>query len=397
MITTPLWWLFLLTGPVIYWLLPPRLRPGALAAGSLALLATYAPIGIAIMSVVGILVYAAYRPAAASGGLLSRAGRSRLLVWGVFLYFALGKGLPQLLDALTGGQSAFALTVPLGLSYFSFRLLHYSLEMRRGGLPAHRFDDFVSWLMFAPIFAAGPIERFEHFLAHRETRFHCHMAGEGLLRIGEGLVKKFVLAAAVMALINRYHPLGVTGLVEQLDQASPLHVWGFLGLMLLYVYLDFSAYSDIAIGSGRMFGLKIMENFNFPFLSTSLNTFWQRWHMTLAAFVRHYVYLPVIGLTRNPYLAGIATFAAMGLWHEFWPWHWLLWGLWHGLGLSVLLWWSRWRMKRKIRLADMIALRLTGWAGTMAWVILGGAFTSGYGKLPLSDSFRIIAAAFGIS
>lgn len=397
MITTPLWWLFLLLGPVAYWLMPVRMRAGALAISSLALLASYAPIGVAIMVAIGVLVFTAYRATPDETGLLAQLGRSRLLVWGLFLYFFMGKGLPQLAAALAGDQSAFSLSVPLGLSYFSFRLLHYALEMRRGGLPAHRFDDFAAWLMFAPIFAAGPIERFEHFLAHRETRFSPQMTGEGVLRIGEGLVKKFVLAAAVMALINRYYPMGVIGLVEQLDRASPIDVWRFLALMLLYTYLDFSAYSDIAIGSGRLFGLKIMENFNFPLLATSLNAFWQRWHMTLAAFVRHYVYLPVIGLTRNPYLAGIATFAAMGLWHEFWPWHWLLWGLWHGLGMAALLWWARWRMKARVRLPDTMALRLSGWAGTMAWVMLGGAFTAGYGKLPIGDSFRILAAAFGLS
>jgi alginate O-acetyltransferase complex protein AlgI len=119
--------------------------------------------------------------------------------------------------------------------------------------------------------------------------------------------------------------------------------------------------------------------------------------MTLVSFVRHYVYLPMIGLTRNPYLAGIATFAVMGLWHEIWPAHWLFWGIWHGMGLAVLLWWSRFRMKRKIKLPDNIVLRVAGWVGTMAYVVLGGAFTAGYGRMPVIDSFRLIFAAFGIT
>lgn len=398
MITTSVWWLFLALGPVIYWLLPERLRAGALAAASIGLMAHYAPVGVAVMVAVALLVFAAYRRAqgAEAEGPLARLGRSRLLVWAVFLYFALGKGLPQLLEALAGRESVFAITVPLGLSYFSFKLLHYSLEMRRKAFPAHGLDDFACWMFLAPIFTAGPIERFEHFLANRATRFDPALAGEGLLRIGEGLIKKFVVAVIVLDLLEKTHRGGVVGLVGDLDTASPLTVWRFLALSVLYIYLDFAAYSDIAIGSARLFGLRIMENFNFPLLATSLNTFWQRWHMTLAGFVRHYVYLPVIGLTRNPYLAGIVTFSAMGLWHQFWPVHWLLWGTWHGLGLAGLLYWSQFRMKQKIKLRDTLAMRLAGWAGTMAWVSLGAAFTAGYHKLPAIDSFRLIGAAFGI-
>lgn len=398
MITASIWWLFLLVAPVAYWLLPERLRAGALALASIALIGWFAPIGVAVMIGVTALVFAAYRGAERdeAPGLLARLGRSRVLVWAVFLYFVLGKGLPQLLSALAGQQSAFSLTVPLGLSYFSFKVLHYSLEMRRRAFPPHRLDDFACWMFLAPIFTAGPIERFEHFLSQRATRFDARLVGEGLLRIGEGLVKKFVLAAIVLDQLEKVNRDGVVGLVGSLDTASPLTIWAFLSLSLLYIYLDFAAYSDIAIGSARLFGLRIMENFNFPLLATSLNAFWQRWHMTLAGFVRHYVYLPVIGLTRNPYLAGIVTFSAMGLWHQFWPAQWLLWGTWHGLGLAGLLYWSQFRMKRKIRLGDTVALRAAGWAGTMAWVSLGAAFTVTYGKLPVTDSFRLIGAAFGL-
>jgi alginate O-acetyltransferase complex protein AlgI len=172
-------------------------------------------------------------------------------------------------------------------------------------------------------------------------------------------------------------------------------IWAFLALTLLYVYLDFSAYTDIAIGSSRLFGLRIMENFNLPFLATSLQGFWQRWHMTLANWCRTYIYMPMIGLTRNPYAAVIATFVVMGLWHAASP-HWVAWGLWHGLGMAGILVWQRFATRRKIRFFKTRAGAVTGWAMTMAYVTLGGAFTLLHGREPVFQSVRLIAAAFGV-
>ena len=189
---------------------------------------------------------------------------------------------------------------------------------------------------------------------------------------------------------------GLLRMSTHLEDFNPLVVWAALLLTLAYVYLDFSAYTDIAIGSARLFGLKIMENFNLPFLATSLQNFWQRWHMTLANWCRTYIYMPMIGLTRNPYWAVIATFVVMGLWHSAGP-HWVAWGLWHGLGLAFLLQWSRFTAKRKIKIMKSPGGKVAGWAMTMCYVALGGAFTAMHQQASISVSLAIIASAFGLT
>jgi alginate O-acetyltransferase complex protein AlgI len=400
MIQTGIWWLFLGLGPLVYWLLPPGWRMRALAVASLALLAVFARGDLVVMLALGLVVFAAFRLpetviAALPPGLLTLM-RSPWPIWAVFLYFLWSKYLPALMQIFSGGGAGEVL-IPLGVSYFSFKLMHYAIEARRGNFPAHGLEDFAAWLFLAPIFTAGPIERFEHFLRERRiVQFESRFLSEGILRIAQGLVKKFVLGWLVLELIDHLTgKVGVVGLATADTASSPLMIWAVLLLTLAYVYLDFAGYSDIAIGSSRLFGLTIMENFNLPFLATNLQNFWQRWHMTLANWCRTYIYMSMIGLTRNPYVAVIATFATMGLWHSASP-HWLAWGLWHGLGLAWLMYWGQLVRKRKFTFFKTRPGAVVGWALTISYVALGGSFTVLYGKAPIGDAFRLIGMAFGL-
>lgn len=401
MIQAGIWWLFLLAGPAVYWLLPAAWRMTALALASLALLAVFAGADLLPMLVLAAAVFALTRlPAERLATLpapLRHAIASPLLVWAVLLYFLWSKYLPALMDALPGGDAA-ALMVPLGVSYFSFKLMHYAIEARRGNFPAHGAADFAAWLFLAPIFTAGPIERFEHFLRERKVqRFEMRFVREGVLRIAQGMVKKFVLGALVLECLDRVTGhAGLVGLATAGTAADPAVVWAALILTLAYVYLDFAGYSDIAIGSARLFGLMIMENFNLPLLATNLQAFWQRWHMTLAGWCRAYVYMPMIGLTRNPYAAILATFTAMGLWHSASP-HWLAWGLWHGLGLVWLAWWARFASRRKIGIFRTGPGAAVGWAMTLGYVALGGSFTALHDRAPFAAALRLIGMAFGLA
>ena len=400
MIQTSIWWGFLTLGPLVYWLLPQRWRTWALAAASLGLLAVFAFYDVLVMLALGLIIFVAFRvPTRLTANLpksVTSALRSPWPIWSVFLYFLWSKYLPALMHIFSGGGVGPVL-VPLGVSYFSFKLLHYAIEQRRGNFPAHGLEDFVTWLFLAPIFTAGPIERFEHFLGKREiTGFETRFLTEGMLRIAQGLVKKFVLGRIVLELTeNLTGKTGVAGLAMADTASSPAMVWSVLFLTLVYVYLDFSGYSDIAIGSSRLFGLKIMENFDMPLLATNLQNFWQRWHMTLANWCRTYIYMSMIGLTRNPYTAVIATFATMGLWHAADP-HWLVWGIWHGLGLAWMMYWGQLVRKRKIAFFKTQAGSVVGWVLTISYVALGGSFTVLYDKAPITDSFRLIGMAFGL-
>lgn len=397
MVQDPLWWGFIILLPPLYWLCPLAWRTWLLALTSTALLSVYAGPDLLVMLGLGALVYVGFhRDPKTTPGWALRAARSSWPFWSVMAYFIWAKYLPSI-ARLMGGQGSFAdFAVPLGISYFSFKLLHYVIEMRRGNLAEHRFDDFASWLFLAPIFTAGPIERFDHYLHERRiAAFEPRFITEGALRIIIGLVKKFYLGALVLVAIKMVAGDGLIGMVRHLEDFGPLTIWAVLLLTLLAVYLDFSAYSDIAIGTSRLFGLRIMENFNFPFLATSLQQFWQRWHMTLAHWCRSYIYMGMIGLTRNPYWAVIATFVTMGVWHSAGP-HWIAWGVWHGFGMAGLLHWSRFAARRKIRFFKTRTGKITGWAMTMAYVSLGGALTALHGHASLFQSFRIILAAFGI-
>ena len=400
MIETPVWWLYLALGPLVYWLLPLRLRMPALAVASAALMAWFLKSDMIPMVAVAAAVFAAARiPKARLERLpwpLAALARRPWAFWLVMLYFLWAKYLPALMQALAG-DGVGPVLIPLGVSYFSFKLLHFAIEARRGNFPVHTVSDFAAWLFLAPIFTAGPIERFDHFLKERQiARFRWEFVIDGVMRIAQGLVKKFVLGWLVLELLDRvtFHQ-GLVGLATATDAPPVAMVWAALLLTLAYVYFDFAGYSDIAIGSARLFGLTIMENFNMPLVATNLQMFWQRWHMTLANFCRTYIYMAMIGLTRNPYVAVVATFATMGAWHSAGP-QWVSWGLWHGVGLMWLLYWGQLQRKHKITLFKSSYGAILGWILTIGYVALGGSFSALYGKADYFYSVRLIGMALGL-
>jgi alginate O-acetyltransferase complex protein AlgI len=395
MVTQASWWLFILIGPLIYWRLPAGRRAAALAVASFLFLSAYAPLALAAVGLLSLLTWAVLERRDAAGW-AARLARSPAPILAVLAYLAWVKYAPAFASAMGARASLFVPFAPLGASYFAFKLIHYVIERRRGNLPAHTLSDFLSYVFLMPIFTAGPIERFEHFIDKRERDFRLEQVVEGGLRIAVGIIKKFLIGALVAYAIKSVTGGDVTVMLRRLGSIGPQQVWAFLLLSLIAIYLDFSAYTDIAIGSSRLFGLRIMENFQMPFIATDLRKYWLRWHMTLASWCRTYVYMPMIGLTRNPYLAVIAAFAVMGLWHAGWPPQWILWGLWHGVGSVAVLAWSRFALKRKLRLFHGPAGAVAGWAMTMGYVALGGAFTSLYGRAPVIDSFRLIGRAFAL-
>ncbi|WP_050526593.1 MBOAT family O-acyltransferase [Pseudorhodobacter aquimaris] len=397
MIQYEIWWLYLIAAPTIYWLIPAAYRAWFLSAISLVLLAYFAKLDLVLMCGLALVVFY-------GRGLdekrwpewAVRAGKSTALAWLVFIYFIVSKYIPTIAKMVAGQASFIDFAVPLGVSYFSFKLLHYAIENRRGNLPAHGLDDFISWLFLAPIFTAGPIERFDHFLHNREVvTFKFKFIREGVERIAVGLVKKYMLGMLVLEAMQQMGSPSIFAMARHLDDFSVLQIWGLLFLSFLYLYLDFSAYSDIAIGSSRLFGLRIMENFNLPFLATSLPDFWQRWHMTLAQWVRTYIYMSIIGLTRNPYWAVIISFTMMGLWHAASP-HWAAWGMWHGVGLAIFVMWHRYATRHKVRFFKTRIGGISARILTLSYVSLGGAFTGLYQHGSIWDSFRIMLHAFGI-
>lgn len=370
MLSDPLFLSILVVGPFLYWnLIPAERRSWFLAFVSIGYLALKAP-GATAAVVFWTLAFfwavprarQASRPLRAVGGLIG-------LLLG---YLVLFKHLPVIFDALASTELEAKVILPLGASYYVFKLVHYAVEVTRGSIEEHDAYDALAWTTLFPAFLAGPIERFDHFLANRHAQPSAAMFASGITRIVHGLIKKLVIADVFL--------LGLAGSVPEmlatLNQRSTPEVWWFLFLMYLWAYLDFSAYSDIAIGSARLFGIELMENFDWPVLAENIGQFWKRWHMTLAGWCQSYVYLPFVGLTRNPYAATYATFLVMGIWHGA-AFNWLFWGLFHGTGVSIHLRWNRYKRKKKWH--KWMNKGWWAWAGvlpTTLFVTAAAAFTT---------------------
>jgi alginate O-acetyltransferase complex protein AlgI len=226
----------------------------------------------------------------------------------------------------------------LGYSYLAFRLMHTLLDRRSGRLPALTLSEFAGYVLFFPAFTAGPIDRAERFV--RELRSPLPMPGDAWVQAGGrilvGLFKKFVIADT----------LAVISISEGL--APHVRTWGWLWLFLyayaFRLFLDFSGYTDVAIGMGRLMGVQLPENFTAPYLKPNLTLFWNSWHITLTQWFRSYFFNPVVRLLRTStrwlpawvviLAAQIGTMVLIGLWHGV-AWSFATWGLWHGAGLFI--------------------------------------------------------------
>jgi alginate O-acetyltransferase complex protein AlgI len=316
-----------------------------------------------------------------------------LMILSILAYLAFFKYVPPIIHAIHGDWSFARVAIPLGISYYTFKLIHYAVEVARGNIKDRSLGAFFCYILFFPIFTAGPIERYDHFLVNRAARLQADDILAGLMRITYGLVKKFAIMELMLAPLYGSNPNGAA-LVEHLERLSPVQIWGFAFLTYLWAYLDFSAYSDLAIGSSRLFGIRIMENFAWPILAPNLGTFWKRWHMTLTGWCQSYVYMPIIGLTRNPYAAVYATFVTIGLWHTGSP-HWLAWGVYHATGMVVYTAWARLKRRRNYKLPERGLAGLWGLPVTAAFVAASYLITSLNGQSAW-DTMRVLAKLFFI-
>ena len=264
---------------------------------------------------------------------------------GVFKYgtFALTN-----LHNLTGFPSIIPqILLPIGISFYTFQLLSYVVDVYRGEVPAQR--SFFRLLLYVSLFhqcIAGPIVRYsqisEELLLRRATS---EDVSEGITRFTVGLGKKVLLANTCALIADTYLPAdGLTATAADVAAAAstiatqPVSLlWlGALAYML-QIYLDFSAYSDMAIGMGRMIGFHYRENFDYPYTSRSITEFWRRWHMSLGTFFRDYVYIPLGGSRRGMLRTVrnlLVVWALTGLWHGA-SWNFVLWGLYYFVFLMI--------------------------------------------------------------
>lgn len=233
----------------------------------------------------------------------------------------------------------------LGFSYVSFRLLHTIRDSQAGRLPELTLGEYVNYVIFFPSFTAGPIDRAERFV--KELRQPLVLTNDDWLDAGTrlvfGLFKKFVLAdlLAVISIndvvVPRIHGAG--------------WMWLFLYAYAFRIYFDFSGYTDMAIGMGRLMGIRLPENFDSPYLKQNIALFWNAWHMSLTQWFRSYVFNPLTRSLRSSprplptwtaiLITQVVTMVLIGLWHGITT-SFALWGLWHALGLFAHNRWSLW-------------------------------------------------------
>ncbi len=246
--------------------------------------------------------------------------------------------LVSLLGALGIGVDwpTLHLLLPVGISFYTFQAVSYSIDVYRGEVKATRdVVAFAVYIAFFPQLVAGPIERASNLLPQflRKKQFDYATAVLGMRQILWGVAKKVLVADFVGGYVDRllYNPYGY---------AAPSMVWAGI-LFAVQIYADFSGYSDIAIGSARLLNIKLQPNFRYPFFSRGMRELWQRWHVSLMTWFRHYVYFPLGGSRRGRWRTALnvmVVFALSGLWHGA-DWTFVLWGTVNGLLLlpSVFL------------------------------------------------------------
>lgn len=331
--------LFLPAVLLFYFICPRRLRNGVLLFFSLLFYSWGEPVYVLIMLFSTVFDYV-------NGLLIERfrqKGRPDGAKWvlvgsvainlGILAFFKYGNFFIDNLNALTGlGLQPLPVSLPIGISFYTFQTMSYTIDVYRGDSRAQKnIVDFGAFVSMFPQLVAGPIVRYkdieEQLRSRRESlEGFCY----GIRRFVCGLFKKLVFANSLGLLWEQISAAGSAAVAA--DAA-----WIGAVAFSLQIYFDFSGYSDMAIGLGRMFGFSFMENFEHPYLSQSVTEFWRRWHISLGTWFREYVYIPLGGSRRGRAITVrnlLIVWGLTGFWHGA-SWNFLLWGLYFGLLLTM--------------------------------------------------------------
>lgn len=362
--------------------LPAAARRALLLLANGAFLYTFHPAAPLVFAATSVLGFGAAKVAARGVG----GPRLALCALPLLVPLFLPK-LDWLLAPLSGGDDAAGAVgnavgaraaIFIGASYFTLRALAFVLDARRHGRLHLGFFDFLVYNSFFPTIIAGPIERADHFQRSfdRLGRPRGEDVREGARRIFIGLLKKAVLGGIAWKWAAPFRMFADDPSLASSSGAA----WIGLYAWLLYTYFDFAGYSDLAIGTARLMGIRLAENFDNPFLRPSIAEFWRGWHLSLSFWIRDYLFLPMCGKSRSPirpHLAALGSMTLCGLWHD--PsLGWGLWGLFHGAGLSIHQAWTN-RLRRnfrlKRRLQKSITFRIVGIVLTFHFVALSWVLT----------------------
>ena len=286
--------------------------------------------------------------------------------------------------------------LPIGISFFTFEKLTYTIDVYRGvNKPLRSFWDFLLYIMLFPKMIAGPIVRFHEIAGQLTDRRAFDTTDEklaGLFRFMVGLGKKVLIANVLGQQADRVFGLPPASL-------SPLLAWVGALAYTFQIYFDFSGYSDMAVGLGRMMGFQFPENFNSPYVARSITEFWQRWHITLGRWMRDYLYIPLGGNRVRPsrlYVNLWTVFILSGFWHGA-AWNFIAWGAYHGLFLILdrLFLLRLYQRLGALSIVPTFAITVVGWVLFRAET-LGGALAYGQRLLGLGASPAAASPDWGL-
>lgn len=333
---------------LLYFLTPKKLKNAVLLLSSLVFYAWGEPIYVLLMIfsvvsgyILGLLIEK-FRE--------KRLGKVFLIVsvvisLGLLGYFKYADFFIANFNAVFGlSVPLLRIALPIGISFYTFQLLSYTIDVYRGTVAAQRnFITLAAYIALFPQLIAGPIVRYADVAAQLTSRTHSFdKIALGIRRFVLGLAKKILIANALGELCDIFRASG---------DKSVLFYWLYAVAFTLHIYFDFSGYSDMAIGLGKIFGFDFMENFRFPYISASITEFWRRWHISLGSWFRDYVYIPLGGnrvgkakWLRNIFIVWLLT----GFWHGA-AWNFIVWGLLFAVLLVVeKLWLQRPLQKTKV-------------------------------------------------
>ena len=315
-----------------FYLMPKAGRNGVLLLFSLLFYAWGEPRYLVVMLAATVLGYgfglAMERFPKAKKGLLIASVASSL---SFLLCFKYADFFLENLGALTGRPIALLkLSLPVGISFYTFQILSYTIDVYRGQAAAQKnLIDLACYVTFFPQLIAGPIVRYTDIARQLRCRdYSLAQFREGTRRFLIGLGKKVLLANLLGEICAAW---------RQTTDASVLFAWLYAVSFTLHIYFDFSGYSDMAIGLGRLFGFRFPENFQYPYISRSITEFWRRWHISLGTWFRDYVYIPLGGNRKGKprqFLNIFIVWMLTGFWHGA-AWNFLFWGLWFAVLLII--------------------------------------------------------------
>lgn len=267
---------------------------------------------------------------------------SNLSILGVYKYLGFFTETLNLIFNVT--IPVVKLSMPIGISFFTFQTMSYVIDVYRGDADVQKsFFRLLLYVSFFPQLVAGPIVRYKDIeMQLYDRQVSLEKLNDGMFRFSVGLVKKVLIAdccdTAITALLS-------------LSDVTFAGRWAAALFFTLQLYFDFSGYSDMAIGLGRMFGFEFLENFNYPLVSRSATEFWRRWHMSLGSFFRDYVYIPLGGNRHDQQRNILVVWFLTGLWHGA-AWNFILWGLYYGF---LLMWEKKHYLKQIERMPKAVS------------------------------------------